>query len=151
MVSDLQTVEEMLNLFTKIRKVYADEFGRRFEDEGYSPNEISVLMFLSNNPSMNTNSRLCACLGVSKGLVCRSIDSLIGKGLVVSAPDERDKRVQRLSLTAEASPLIEKIRGIREQIEREVLEGIPAEHISVMEETMQKIIGRFEEKAGETL
>lgn len=51
------TVEGMISVFMKIRKVYADEFGRMLGNETYSPNEISILLFLANNPSINTNSQ----------------------------------------------------------------------------------------------
>ena len=37
------TVEGMISVFMKIRKVYADEFGRMLGNETYSPNEISIL------------------------------------------------------------------------------------------------------------
>ena len=40
------TVENVITLFMKIRKVYADEFSRMFQKDGYSPNEISILLFL---------------------------------------------------------------------------------------------------------
>ena len=39
------TVEGMISVFMKIRKVYADEFGRMLGNETYSPNEISILLF----------------------------------------------------------------------------------------------------------
>ena len=46
------TVEGMISVFMKIRKVYADEFGRMLGNETYSPNEISILLFLANNPAI---------------------------------------------------------------------------------------------------
>ena len=39
------TVEGMISVFMKIRKVYADEFGRMLGNATYSPNEISILLF----------------------------------------------------------------------------------------------------------
>ena len=120
------TVEGMISVFMKIRKVYADEFGRMLGNETYSPNEISILLFLANNPSINTNSQLCTCLGVSKALVCR---------------------VQHLKLTEHALPVIEQLGGIKRKIDQEILEGIPEEDIANMANTMEKIFARFEERA----
>ena len=71
-----QTVEEMLGYFNQIRRVYANELNLKFTNENFSPNEISILILLSNNPSINTSSQLCTILGVSKGLISRSIDVL---------------------------------------------------------------------------
>ena len=104
------TVEGMISVFMKIRKVYADEFGRMLGNETYSPNEISILLFLANNPSIDTNSQLCTCLGVSKALVCRSVDALLGKEMIISVADDHDKRVQHLKLTEHALPVIEQDR-----------------------------------------
>ena len=133
------TVEGMISVFMKIRKVYADEFGRMLGNETYSPNEISILLFLANNPSINTNSQLCTCLGVSKALVCRSVDALLGKEMIM--------RVQHLKLTEHALPVIEQLGGIKRKIDQEILEGIPEEDIANMANTMEKIFARFEERA----
>ena len=143
------TVENVITLFMKIRKVYADEFSRMFQKDGYSPNEISILLFLSNNPSIDTNSQLCTCLGVSKALVCRSVDALLTKEMIVTAADDRDRRVQHLKLTERALPVIEQIRKIKKEIDREILEGIPEDEIRVMRNTMEQIFTRFEERAKE--
>ena len=141
------TVEGMISVFMKIRKVYADEFGRMLGKETYSPNEISILLFLANNPSINTNSQLCTCLGVSKALVCRSVDALLGKEMIISVADDHDKRVQHLKLTEHALPVIEQLGGIKRKIDQEILEGIPEEDIANMANTMEKIFARFEERA----
>ncbi|MBO8462588.1 MAG: MarR family transcriptional regulator [Firmicutes bacterium] len=92
----LPNVETILSYFSQIRRVYAPEIHLRFKDENFSPNEISILILLSNNASINTSSQLTLILGVSKGLVSRSIDSLLSRGLIVCLPDMKDKRLQRI-------------------------------------------------------
>jgi len=92
----LPNVETILSYFSQIRRVYAPEIHLRFKDENFSPNEISILILLSNNASINTSSQLTLILGVSKGLVSRSIDSLLSRGLIVCLADAKDKRLQRI-------------------------------------------------------
>ena len=72
-----KNVESMLGYFSQIRRVYANEINLRFQNENFSPNEISILILLSNNESINTSSQLRLILGVSKGLVSRSIDRCV--------------------------------------------------------------------------
>ena len=60
-----KTVEAMLGYFTQIRQVYAGELNRRFEKEKFSPNEMSVLILLSNNRTIDTASQMRVVLGVS--------------------------------------------------------------------------------------
>ena len=91
-----RTVEAMLGYFNQIRQVYANELNRKFEEERFSPNEISILILLSNNRTIDTASQLRVILGVSKGLVSRSLESLAAKGLVECRQDERDRRIQRI-------------------------------------------------------
>ena len=134
-----QTVEEMLGYFNQIRRVYANELNLKFTNENFSPNEISILILLSNNPSINTSSQLCTILGVSKGLISRSIDVLVEKGYIICAKDDADKRIQRLSFSPQAAPVIQKLN-------EEVLQDISKEELQQVEATMTKILTRFKER-----
>lgn len=79
--------------------------------------------------------------------MCRSVDALLTKELIVTAADDRDRRVQHLKLTERAMPVIAQIRKIKQEIDREILAGIPREDIQVMQDTMEQIFTRFEERA----
>lgn len=142
----ISNVETMLSYFSQIRRVYAQEIHLRFKDENFSPNEISILILLSNNTSINTSSQLTLILGVSKGLISRSIDSLLSRGLIVCLPDTKDKRIQRIQLTKEATPLLRRLQKEIDQINEILLQDISEEEISQMETTMIKIIERFKKR-----
>lgn len=142
----IPNVETMLSYASQIRRVYAQEIHLRFKDENFSPNEISILILLSNNASINTSSQLTLILGVSKGLISRSIDSLLSRGLIVCLPDPKDKRIQRIQLTKEATPLLLRLQKEIEQINEILLQDISEEEISQMESTMLKIIERFKKR-----
>ena len=141
-----RTVEAMLGYFNQIRQVYANELNRKFEEERFSPNEISILILLSTNRTIDTASQLRVILGVSKGLVSRSLESLAAKQLVECRQDERDRRIQRICLTEQASPLVSRLQGEIKKINEAFLEGISQEEIDQMEATMTKILDRFTEK-----
>lgn len=141
-----QTVEEMLGYFNQIRRVYANELNLKFTNENFSPNEISILILLSNNPSINTSSQLCTILGVSKGLISRSIDALVEKGYIICAKDDADKRIQRLSFSPQAAPVIQKLNEEVTKMNNEVLQGISKEELQQVEATMTKILTRFKER-----
>lgn len=141
-----KTVEAMLGYFTQIRQVYAGELNRRFEKEKFSPNEMSVLILLSNNRTIDTASQMRVVLGVSKGLVSRSIESLAERGLVECRQDERDRRVQRVCLTGAAAPFVRRLNEEIGRINREVLADISQEEIDQMENTMMKVLQKFTEK-----
>lgn len=141
-----RTVEAMLGYFNQIRQVYANELNKKVAQEKFSPNEMSVLILLSNNKTINTASQLKVILGVSKGLVSRSVEALAEKGLVDCRQDERDRRIQRIYLTERAQPLVVRMKSEIEKINEAFLDGISQEEIDQMEETMTKILDRFTEK-----
>lgn len=141
-----KNVESMLGYFSQIRRVYANEINLRFQNENFSPNEISILILLSNNESINTSSQLRLILGVSKGLVSRSIDSLLSRELISCVQDPHDRRVQRIHLTQKAAPVILRLNKEIAEINEELLADISEEEISQMERTMNKILERFKEK-----
>lgn len=141
-----RTVEAMLGYFNQIRQVYANELNKKVAQEKFSPNEMSVLILLSNNKTINTASQLKVILGVSKGLVSRSVEALAEKGLVDCRQDERDRRIQRIYLTERAQPLVMRMKSEIEKINEAFLDGISQEEIDQMEETMTKILDRFTEK-----
>lgn len=133
------SVEHMLHTFHDIRKIYGREFAHMFQEDNFSPNEIDVLIFLYNNPSINTSMQLRVCLNVSKALICRSVDSLMKRGLLITYTDSHDKRIQRLQLSEQATPFIHKMRQLKETIGKQLLENISPEALQQMEQTLQQI------------
>lgn len=140
------TVADMLNFYAQVRRVYISEFTRRFQESGFSPNELDILLFLSNNPSINTSSQLCTCLNVSKALTCRSVDALTERGFLTASPDPNDRRVIHLFLTAQADPVIEKLRGLHQELDADLLNGITQEELDQVQNTLQKILKHFQAK-----
>ena len=141
-------IESLLSLFTKIRRFYANELQNKLMEANLSPNEISILILLFNNPSISTSSQLVCFLNVSKGLVSRSVDDLIKKELIQCQIDQEDKRIQRLTLTKKALPLISKIEMETRKINERVLKDISEAEINQMENTIKKIIDRFDLEKG---
>lgn len=139
----INTVENMLHFYAQLRKFYINEFTQRFQEDSFSPNELDLMLFLHNNPSINTASQLCTCLNVSKALVCRSVESLTRRGFLASEPDLCDRRIQHLHLTPDADPVIEKLLSVRETFDREIRRIISPDDLRQMEETMDRILELF--------
>lgn len=143
-------VETALSYLSQIRKVYAERLNIKFQEENFSPNEISVLILLSNNKSINTSSQLTTILGVSKSLVSRSLAALERKGLIQTREASGDRRSREIYLTASASAVTKQLpEGIKE-INEVVLADISEEEMRMMKETMEKIIDRFKAASAKT-
>ena len=143
-------VETALSYLSQIRKVYAERLNIKFQEENFSPNEISVLILLSNNKSINTSSQLTTILGVSKSLVSRSLAALERKGLIQTREASGDRRSREIYLTASASAVTKQLsEGIKE-INEVVLADISEEEMRMMKETKEKIIDRFKAASAKT-
>lgn len=138
-------LETMLNYFIQIRKYYANILNKRLKEIKLSPNEINILILLSNNPSITTSTQLNVFLGVSKGLISRSIDSLMKKGWIRCENDPSDRRVQRIYLTSDSTEVIDLLKREIEKINHEILSDVSEAEMDAMEQTMKKIIQRFKE------
>ena len=84
-----------------------------------------MLIFLSNNRTINTAKELSAFLGISKGLVARGIESLLLKGYVYIETDNSDRRIQHLFLTEAAQEVIQVLLKKRSEVEAHILKGDP--------------------------
>ena len=136
-------IETMMNYFSQIRKYYANILNECMKDVKLSSNEISILIMLSNNQSITTSAQLYVLLGVSKGLVSRSVEHLITNGYLLSKRDEDDRRIVHLYLSEEGKQIVGRIKKEVTRINEKLLADISEEEIEQMEKTMTKIIDRF--------
>lgn len=142
----ITTIEMLISEFSKIRRFYAGELQQILIEENLSPNEISILIFLSNNPSINTSSELVYFLEVSKGLISRSIDSLGKKGLINCVADDHDKRILRIRLSDESKKLVEKLQTETANINQRIFQDISPEDLACTETTIAKILHQLQVK-----
>lgn len=139
----LPTVESLLYSCNQIRKVHASLLNERMKDADLSPNEIAILILLSNNPHITTATQLSVLLNVSKSLVSRSVDHLYSREILTSRIDEKDRRITHLLLTEQSSGLIARLRKEINMINQQVLADISEDEIMQVEKTIQKITERF--------
>ena len=78
--------------------------------------------------------------GVSKGLVARSVESLVEKQFLVVERDAADKRICHLYLTQQCSVLTKQITEKKAAFFRRLAEGIPEEAIATTEQTLRRFM-----------
>lgn len=139
----MNNFEGLMQDAARVRNLQAHLLSKRYSNLSFSPNELNVLIFLSNNPSINTAKELVYYLRVSKALVCRSVDSLMEKGYLDVQEDEQDRRIQRLNIHEKAIPIIHELRLIRDEITLKLSKDIPKADL----ETMERVFARIRENA----
>lgn len=103
-------LEDFFENYFKIEKAYRKYFQDEMEKYHLTPNELLVLLFLArDNGGCNTARDIAQYEGVSKGLVARSVESLVEKQFLVVERDAADKRICHLYLTQQCSALTEQM------------------------------------------
>lgn len=143
------TIEDVLRLSNRIREYYGRQLKNKIPNYSFSPNEISILILLSNNPSIKTSTQLTIVLGVSKGLVSRSVDSLLRKGLIETYADPSDKRVSYIELSKNSVDVLDKIQFEIKKINQTLFSNISKEEFNQMIGVLEKMNKGIEEVENE--
>lgn len=132
--------DSFLVTFKKARKKMHNFLEKRIKEYNLTSNQIDVLIFINRNKEYNTAKDIVEYIGVSKGLVSRSIDDLLKRGYITACEDKNDKRKLRLFLTDEG----EKIVNIIDKYDREffgmLTSNITKEEMEVHASIINKIV-----------
>ncbi len=137
--------KNLLISLSKLSKMYRAEVKAEMSESDFSPNELDLITFLSNN-AMDTSKEIADSLGLSKSLIARSVDSLVAKGYLETRVDEEDRRYIHLVLTEQAKPIADRLRDLRKQFIASMTEGIGQEQFAQFEEVVGKMITNLERK-----
>lgn len=120
-------------------KTYRKFCQQAVEEYHFTPGEVDVMTFLSNNPCMNTAADICRFKNISKPLVCRSVDTLAKRGLLHPVTDEHDRRVIHLHLTVKADHISRRLQQCRTDFFRQLMDGITAEQLAAFETVLNRM------------
>lgn len=96
----LNTVFRIVKEYEKVRKTIKNEFH-------LSGAEVDVLLFLANNPEMQTAQDIVDYRKLTKSHVSLAVSQLVDKGLISRTQNKRNKKEFILNLTKKADKLIE--------------------------------------------
>jgi DNA-binding MarR family transcriptional regulator len=117
-------------------------FDRRAVGMGVTRAQWKVLFRLERQPGLR-QIELADMLDVEPITLSRIVDRLEDAGLVERAADPADRRAWRLHVTAQAQPLIKKLRGVADEMIAEAFGGIDPEDIEIT----RAVLGRVRENA----
>lgn len=119
---------------SKMDKLFRKKCFACVAEYAFSPCEILVLMFLSNekNAPMDTARDISYYRNISKSLVAKSVDSLCQKGFLVQHRDSKDRRQVHLCLTEKSAPISGRLNECRRSFIRSMEAGIAPEEKQVL-------------------
>lgn len=100
------------------------------DELGAAQSAVDVLMFLANNPELNTAGDICKYRRLKPGIVSCRVDELVNDGYLERSAVPGDRRKCRLSCTEKAAPIIAKGREFQENFMRELTRGLTEAQLS---------------------
>lgn len=113
-------------------------YDRRVAELGVTRAQWRVIAILGHNPGMK-QVELADRLDVEPISTCRIIDRLEEAGLVERQRDPNDRRAWRLTLTAKAEPVRDRLRELAEEMSIEAFAGIGMKDLEVVRAALARV------------
>lgn len=98
----------------------------------------SVLYHLWKEDGIS-QQELCNATFRDKPSITRLVDNLEKLNLVKRVADEKDRRINKIFLTRQATKLQEDTMGLAEETLNEALQGVPPDQVELCKEVLQKV------------
>lgn len=111
-----------------------------------SGTEMTVLLFLYNNPNQNTATDIIKYSRMAKANISKAVEHLIRRDLLVRIRDAQDRRVVHLCLTPTAECIMPDMLGAAEQYLRGIFEGFTPEEMHAFSEYNNRLADNAEKQ-----
>ena len=101
--------------------------------------ELTVLMFLANNPTLDTASDIVKCRNIAKSHVSVSVRSLEERGLLTKEFQNGNRRSFHLHLTEQAAPIITDGKEAQERFGEILFQGVSESEKNTVTAVLQKM------------
>lgn len=130
----------------RVRELYDDAISRAALQCGITKPEADVLLFLYNNPTLNTARDIVYYRGFSKAYVSKAVEPLLRRGYLTNVSDAQDRRKQLLSISG-GEDLIERLHHAQEAFMDELTRGIPQGDLECFQRVSEEMLKNAERTA----
>jgi DNA-binding MarR family transcriptional regulator len=119
------------------------DISRSIGDLGVTPGEFSLLTMVEANPGLNSIT-LARLYRLDKATLSLSLKRLVGRGLIRTERNERDRRYYSLRLTAAGRKLLQRVTRRIEKQERAMDAVLKAGERELILDLLKRIAGAFD-------
>ncbi len=130
--------------FAKMDRIYRKMCYEAVAEYQFTPNEIVVLMFLSNNAPLDTAKDIVHHRNISKSLVARSVESLCRQGFLSAETDQLDRRVVHLRLSERSRDIVDRLKACKEAFLARLMNGIAEEDLVILNRATEMMNANLE-------
>ncbi len=131
--------------FTKAKKTYKKFISPTLNDLGLTHNEFEILVFLQENLEYNTAKDIVEFSGLSKGLISRSIESLLKKEMLSIKKDDKDKRIFRLYISPSANETLNVLNKVSNRFFKLLLEDLKDDINEIGKDIICPVLNLFDD------
>lgn len=133
------TASQVYTYTRRILDAYAVVMQPLSAELSMAPNAMDILLFLANNPGLDTARDICTYRRLKPGIVSFHVDKLVREGYLLRARDPGDRRRRRLVCTDKAAPIIARGQALQEQFSAQMSAGVAPDAL----ETFQRCLTAF--------
>lgn len=108
-------------------------------EQGFSLNEIDVLVSLKQHPEKNTVKGISETMHLSKGMISQAVESLRKKKMVTVNQSKQDRRSVLIHLCQVAQPVLENLKKSSADFVDRIVSGIPTEQLQQLSSAVSQI------------
>lgn len=131
---------EMLYGIQQFLKCYEKQLSQTAEHYHLTATELNILLFLANQPELDTARDIVEFKGLPKSCVSRAVDSLIRQGFLESHEDKNDRRILHLSILPAANGLTKDIQLTQQNFLSRMYRNFTQEECRVYERLSKKLL-----------
>ena len=104
---------------------------------GLPPAAADILLFLANNPGLDTARDICTYRGLKPGIVSFHVEKLVQEGYLLRQPAPGDRRKCRLVCTRRAEPVVQRGRQVQEAFFRRMTAGLDPQDLAAFRRCLE--------------
>lgn len=138
------TSSRLLQFNRQFERLYAAQFAPFLARTGLGMSEVHVLLFLSNNPGLDTARDVTEYRSLAKSQVSQAVEQLTARRLLSRVPDGADRRVVHLAVTALGAPLAREAQKLQARCGARVLQGLTEKEQATLVALLEKVFANAE-------
>lgn len=115
----------------RFREAYSAFMAPLSRELGMAQTALDILLFLANNPGMDTARDICAYMHLKPGIVSFHVDNLVREGLLERRPSPIDRRRCPLACTAQANPVLMRGKQMQKEFSQKLTQGLSPQELEV--------------------
>lgn len=129
---------------SSVAKRWRQQFDERLKNLGLTEARWCALYWLYAAREGLSQTALAERAGVEAATLVRTLDLLEQQGLVRREPSPRDRRVNLVRITAAATPLVERVEALEEELASEAFEDFSVDEYQALVTLLQRVRMRLQ-------